>query len=463
MGGFLFTTLFGNNQTKYIKVKDQKLKPNKYLSKIIHCVAQRGPDRTNIYQKDNDFFIHHLLHITGIKTPQPFVKDHIVVMFNGEIYNYHELGKEFNKTYANEFESDGECLIDMYIKYGNIFPQYLDGEFAIVLVDYKKQIILMSTDIFGTKPLYYSIVKDNIGIASYQNALNGLGFNNIIKVKPNQILILRYKHKYQLFKKYPVYQFDLKQHKTSYDDWITAFEKAIVKRATNTTEQVYVGLSSGYSSGSIVSVLEKYGIIYKSYSLFGKEDKNILTERLEIGGENAEIITITPIMYKNTKDHLQKHCQPFNYKSHHPNPERNRFMYADQATYGIACIANKAKLDGYKIYLSGQGGNEIFSNYVEQGWFPENLEDVFPWKHFFHGKNEDYLMKEDYVTGSYGLETRYPFLDKNVVQEFLWLTSELKNKHYKAPMYQLMTNLDYPFSEGDKVEFDKIFSKAMTK
>ena len=64
-----------------------------------------------------------------------------------------------------------------------------------------------------------------------------------------------------------------------------------------------------------------------------------------------------------------------------------------------------------------------------------------------------YLVKEEYVAGSYGLETRYPFLDKKVVQEFLWLKAELKNRNYKSVIDAYLTSEDYPFEKNKKRGF----------
>jgi len=41
-------------------------------------------------------------------------------------------------------------------------------------------------------------------------------------------------------------------------------------------------------------------------------------------------------------------------------------------------------------------------------------------------------MKEEFTAGAHGVETRYPFLDREVVQEYLWLTGEVKNREYKG-------------------------------
>jgi hypothetical protein len=66
---------------------------------------------------------------------------------------------------------------------------------------------------------------------------------------------------------------------------------------------------------------------------------------------------------------------------------------------------------------------------------------------------ESYLAKEEYVSGAYGLEGRYPFLDRAVVQEFLWLSADLKNSVYKNVLDNYLTMHNYPFQRGVKTGF----------
>ena len=60
------------------------------------------------------------------------------------------------------------------------------------------------------------------------------------------------------------------------------------------------------------------------------------------------------------------------------------------------------------------------------------LQQIFPWADFYGGSQRAYLAKDEYVTGSYGVEGRFPFLDTRVVQASLSLSADLKNKYYKA-------------------------------
>jgi asparagine synthetase B (glutamine-hydrolysing) len=66
---------------------------------------------------------------------------------------------------------------------------------------------------------------------------------------------------------------------------------------------------------------------------------------------------------------------------------------------------------------------------------------------------ESYLAKEEYASGMWGIETRYPFLDKDVVQEFLWLDNNLKNKWYKSVLHNYLTKNNFPFNSEMKLGF----------
>ena len=154
-----------------------------FVLKLINLkLIPRGPDITNKYKYNNYTFVHNLLHMTGSITKQPFVNldEEIICIYNGEIYNYKDFG---------DYKSDGGCLIDLYLKLGEKFAKKLDGEYAIVLIDFKKNKILLITDTFAKKPLYYSINDDKIGVASYESAINKLGLKEIKKMEANKLKI----------------------------------------------------------------------------------------------------------------------------------------------------------------------------------------------------------------------------------------------------------------------------------
>src|ERR1700730_7710132 len=82
----------------------------------------------------------------------------ILLLFNGEIYNFRELRLEL-KAFGHSFrsESDTEVILAAYYQWGNEMFARLEGMWAIVLLDLRARKLLMSRDRFGIKPLFYHL------------------------------------------------------------------------------------------------------------------------------------------------------------------------------------------------------------------------------------------------------------------------------------------------------------------
>jgi asparagine synthetase B (glutamine-hydrolysing) len=416
----------------------------------------RGPDATNYININGYTFLHNLLSITGKFTTQPFVEDDIVAIYNGEIYNYNDFGN---------YSSDGECIVDVYKNYGKLFSQKLDGEFAVGIVDFKNNLIIFSTDIFKTKPLFYSFENGEIGVSTYSDPLKQLGFNDIKKAKPNTIYVIDLNK--NIIEETVLHNFDCNQFKLSFDDWNCAFEKSISKRTKNIDKKLFIGLSSGYDSGVICCELLKQNVDFKSFSVWGTENHDIILQRLKINQEHNKPFQV---LYKNDNalesaiKYIKTNTEEFKYTICSASSNYNEFdlsLTDDNGAKYFSLICQYAKADDYKVVLSGQGPDEIYSDYGFQGnkiynhsnfggLFPKDLSSIFPWNSFFGSSMESYIAKEEYVGGAYGIEVRYPFLDKQVIQEFLWLDSNLKNANYKAPLKQYCDLNNYPYFIGKK-------------
>jgi hypothetical protein len=72
--------------------------------------------------------------------------------------------------------------------------------------------------------------------------------------------------------------------------------------------------------------------------------------------------------------------------------------------------------------------------------FPSDISGIFPWGNFYYGSQWSYLMKEECIAGSLGIETRYPFLDRRVVQEYLNLSNDLLH-HIRFEIIALNINV----------------------
>lgn len=434
---------------------------NNLLQQANKFIQRRGPDHTSWGSANGITFVHNLLSITGDFTPQPFVdkEDNIVCLYNGEIYN----AFSFDKNY----KSDGECILSLYKEHGKDFVKLLDGEYAICIVDFRKNEIILVSDTFLTKPLWYGKNGSNFSIGSYKSSVELTGVPNAIRHKANtcSIFDLNFNKK----EEFTVNEFDLRQHKNTYDDWLSAYQKSLKKRASdNVKEDIFIGMSSGYDSGSIACELNNLGIKFKIYSVTGNENKEILNSRFDIVKENASIEYLENCNndFMQARQHIYDWVEPYTYEifSGRSDYTEHVQLHEDGGSNAFSLVCQRAKKDNRKIYISGSGADEIFSDY---GWngkgvtnhsnfgglFPDNLNDIFPWPSFYGSSQISYLTKEEMVGGSYGIECRYPFLDFSVVQEFLSLSSKLKNKNYKSVLHHHLKLNNFPFQENEKIGF----------
>jgi asparagine synthetase B (glutamine-hydrolysing) len=409
-------------------------------------LKHRGPDSYSSLERDGFFMSHYLLHLTGDVTNQPIVDGDIYCVFNGEIYNYKDFG---------DFKSDSYAIIESYKRNGDSFVRELDGEFAIFLIDFKNKFIYISSDVFGIKPIYYSL-SGGFGVSSYKSFLSLNGFNDIIRLEPNTTLKLNFN--FEEISRNTVYDFNLNQYKNNFNDWNQAFIEAVSKRFSNTNYKIILPLSSGNDSGSIACALNLLNIDYISYSYLRNEDVDVINDRVSINSNTVNIINENSLDFNLTRSKLISNCEPFHYGFDY-NDTNGGNGFDDPGALGLYNLLIEIKKDysDLKILASGQGSDEIMSNLQAYKFrnpnpsvFPNNLESVFPWDNFYKGAQSSYLSKEEFITGSLGIEGRYPFLDKKVVQEFLSLSPELKNSSFKSPTYNFLSQNNYPINNIKK-------------
>jgi len=410
----------------------------------------RGPDHTEVLELEGMLFVHNLLHITGIYKQQPITEDGCTLVYNGEIYNYKEFG---------DYKTDGECIIPLYLQHGPSFVSMLDGEFAICLIDHRNKIAVISTDIFKTKPLYISINGPEIGCASYRYPLDQLGHTKVVKATPNATCIISLVD--GSYSWVPVKTWDLNQFKHSYDDWVGAWRQAVEKRIRNTEMKIFIGLSSGYDSGAIFSELLRLGIKFTTISLTGTENNEVMLGRFLRSNKKTDMMACgkSPDESNISRRDLAERTEPFQFtirSSRSSYNEYSTWLVTEGGAVHFATVCRMARKEDCKICLSGTGADEIISDYgfggkgIYQhsnfgGLFPDDLKSIFPWASFYGSTMESYIAKEEYTGGMYGIEMRYPFLDRKLVQEFLSLAPELKNRVYKAPLDHYLTISDMPF------------------
>lgn len=132
------------------------------MDRIVH----RGPDSQGVHAGKDITMGFRRLSIIGIEDgSQPMYNEDnsVVIVFNGEIYNYKELkAKLLAKGHIFKTHSDTEVLIHLYEEHGSGMLEFLRGMFAFVIYDIKERLVFAARDFFGIKPFYYAVVNNEL-------------------------------------------------------------------------------------------------------------------------------------------------------------------------------------------------------------------------------------------------------------------------------------------------------------
>jgi asparagine synthase (glutamine-hydrolysing) len=147
------------------------------LERMCKSLLHRGPDDEGIYvdQQNGVGLGHRRLSIIDLQSGhQPMTNEtgEVWIVFNGEIYNYHELKKDLEaKGHSFKTTSDTEVIIHWYEEHGEKGFQFLNGIFAFAIYDQRNKSVIVARDHFGVKPLYFAFHKGSFLFASEIKAI----------------------------------------------------------------------------------------------------------------------------------------------------------------------------------------------------------------------------------------------------------------------------------------------------
>ncbi|RXJ77578.1 asparagine synthase (glutamine-hydrolyzing) [Arcobacter sp. F155] len=349
------------------------------FKEALENLNNRGPDYNSSLKIKDKEFGHTRLAIIDLdnEANQPMVFDDILIVFNGEIYNYQELIQE--EALECKTSSDTEVLIRLYQKYEEDFLNKINGMFSFCLYDMKKEKYFCARDRYGKKPFFY-YHKDNKFIFSSS-------INSIIKLlgstpKLNKVALSQYVQYFVPIAPNTFYQdinsleaatyftlqnndlkkkryYKINTYKAVKDESeaLEKIEETLIKSIeARLVSDVEVGsLLSGGVDSSLVSALyskitnkqiNTFSVGYSEYKNYCELDYADITAkhinsnhtRLEIGKDDF-------INY--FEDTLTALEQP----------------HADSAAVPLNILTNKIHQTGIKTVLSGEGSDELFLGY----------------------------------------------------------------------------------------------------
>lgn len=162
----------------WAKLKTDNLAQNggeAVLHSMCERMKHRGPDSEGLWLDESVALGMRRLSIIDLHTgEQPVYSEDksIVVIMNGELYNFREVRAELEKRgHVFETQTDTEILPHLYEEYGEAMLEHINGMFAFALWDKRKEKLLIARDRFGEKPLYYGTFDGKLIFASEPKVL----------------------------------------------------------------------------------------------------------------------------------------------------------------------------------------------------------------------------------------------------------------------------------------------------
>jgi len=164
------------------------------LEKMATIMAHRGPDDQGIYLEKNVGLSHRRLSIIDLSSAghQPMANEDksIVIVHNGEVYNYLEIRKELEKkSYRFKSNTDTEVILRSYEEWGKDCLLKFNGMFAFCIWDKRNKELFLARDRYGIKPLYYYFQNNKFIFASEIKAILQ---NPEVKAKVDKFALLEY-------------------------------------------------------------------------------------------------------------------------------------------------------------------------------------------------------------------------------------------------------------------------------
>jgi asparagine synthase (glutamine-hydrolysing) len=145
------------------------------LEAMSATLVHRGPDSSGFHVEGPAGLAARRLAIIDLETgDQPIANEDgsVVVVQNGELYNYRELRADLEvRGHRFRTQGDTEVLVHLYEEHGTGFAARLRGMFAVAIWDATRRRLVLARDRFGIKPLYYRIEGDELAFASELRAL----------------------------------------------------------------------------------------------------------------------------------------------------------------------------------------------------------------------------------------------------------------------------------------------------
>lgn len=413
---------------RYTKISEQDKQKLEAMNRDMHY---RGPDGEGYWNDDTCALAHTRLSIIGLDNgAQPLFNadKSLVLICNGEIYNYKELRQHvLERGYQCSTESDSEVILYLYEMYGTDCLQYLRGMFAFCLYDTRSKQLFAARDRVGEKTLYYAQLPTGIIFSTELKAIlkyyipnpqldahalaESIRYNyplenrqtyirQIQRLQAGEYAIVDANglqlHNYWQLQHTPIFEGTREEAKAE----VLRLMRESVTNCLQSDVPVAVLLSGGIDSSAIAAMARETGkeihVISAGYAGNHSQDERSVAKRF--AGEQGLIYHEVEL---NAKDFQTLFDEYITYLDE---------PVCDVSSMSQYALYKKAKELGFKVLLSGIGGDELFYGYPSFNRVAQQLalqrqhRAIFPW----HGHKKIDFLRFMAQHGLYVLYGGYP-------------------------------------------------------
>ncbi len=364
------------------------------LSSALSRIKHRGPDDSGLFiDKVSGVGLAHTR--LSILDPsqlghQPMVSDDgmVVVVFNGEIYNFKELRRRLlSEGFVFKSNSDTEVLLNLYLSRGRAMLSALNGIFAFAIWDKKTQSLFVARDALGVKPLYYGVNENGFAFSSEIKSLlalvpdlkkldyvalhrylsflwcpgEGTPFQGIKKLEPGHAMIVKGGEIVENWQWYSL------PYQRNDDNWTYYSELDAVTGSRELLRQaVHRQMVADVPLGAFLSG----GLDSSAVVAFAREvNPDIQCFSIEVAGGQERGFSDDLPYAKRVANHLGVALHTVHVDSSSMAgdlPKMIRHLdepLADPAALNVLYISKLAREFGMKVLLSGAGGDDLFTGY----------------------------------------------------------------------------------------------------
>jgi asparagine synthase (glutamine-hydrolysing) len=365
------------------------------LSIMTHALSHRGPDAEGFYFDETAGLGHRRLSIIdlSVRANQPMTSsnDRYVISYNGEVYNFREIGAKlktttaYNDTINFKTSSDTEVILEAFAHYGSDFVHHLNGMFTIAIYDKTEKEMFIFRDRLGIKPLYYYWDENNFAFAS---ELKGLTELAKIPKSINKSAVRDFLHLGYIPTPSSIYKNIFKMHSGSIlrvsrtginiqKYW--NIKKKFYNNTVNDKQQALVKISDILMSS--VQYQLKSDVPFGVFLSGGIDSSLITAQAVELSSMKVNTFSIGFEENTHNESEYAKAIAKYLGTSHHEfivtysdaiNLIDNVFStfdepFADSSAIPTLLVSKLAK-EYVTVTLSGEGGDELFLGYGAYKW-----------------------------------------------------------------------------------------------